>query len=237
MEEKVLGITLRGVNYKESDKILSIFTLEKGKISVSARGVRKANAKWKWIAEPFCFARSVIVEKSGRYTLKESETVDFFYPVRTDIEKYYAAYSALEFTDAFMQEEMVSPEYFYEFAEYLKKICYGEAKPKNALIEFFNGALKAVGLAINFEGCGRCGEEITERVFLSHENGCSVCENCREAGEKEYSFQTYSYIKSLVDGQTEYNEESARNALRFFYYYIKAVCGVDIKSVSALGEI
>ncbi len=237
MEEKVLGITLRSVNYKESDRILTVFTLEKGKISVSARGVRKANAKWKWVAEPFCFARSVIAEKSGRFTLKESETVDFFYPVRTDIEKYYAAYSALEFTDAFMQEEMVSPEFFYVLADFLKKLCYGEEKPKNLLIKFFDAALKLSGQQVDFSDCGRCGKEITGKVFLSPYSGCSVCENCREPSEKEYSFDTYQYIKTLLEGKDVYSGDSAKNALKFYYYYIKTACGVDIKSVSVLSEI
>ena len=47
MNYKVNGITLFGVNYRESDKILTLFTLEKGKIGAAARGVRKANAKMK----------------------------------------------------------------------------------------------------------------------------------------------------------------------------------------------
>jgi DNA repair protein RecO (recombination protein O) len=88
MTEKVNGITLRAVNYKDSDKILTVFTLEKGKITVSARGVRKANAKMKQISEPFCFAESVLAEKSGRFTVTEINSYDAFYPIRCDLSKY-----------------------------------------------------------------------------------------------------------------------------------------------------
>ena len=101
MNYKVNGITLFGVNYRESDKILTLFTLEKGKIGAAARGVRKANAKMKQIAESFCFSEAVISEKSGRRTITEINSFDSFYPVRTDINKYYAGNGALEFTTPF----------------------------------------------------------------------------------------------------------------------------------------
>ena len=71
MNLKVNGVTLKAVNYKESDKILTVFTLERGKITVSARGVRKANARMRGLSEPFCFAETVLAEKAGRYTAAE----------------------------------------------------------------------------------------------------------------------------------------------------------------------
>ena len=66
MTSKINGITLYGVNYRDNDKMLTIFTLEKGKIGAACRGVRKANAKMKQIAEPFCFAEAEIGRASCR---------------------------------------------------------------------------------------------------------------------------------------------------------------------------
>ena len=108
MNYKVNGITLFGVNYRESDKILTLFTLEKGKIGAAARGVRKINSGMKQIAEPFCFSEAVISEKSGRKTIIEINSFDSFYPVRTDVKKYFAGACALELTNAFMPEGLVS---------------------------------------------------------------------------------------------------------------------------------
>ena len=237
MEEKVRSITIRGVNYKDSDKILTLFTLEKGKIAVSARGVRKANAKWKGITEPFCFSENVLASKGGRYTLKESETVDFFYPLRTDMKRYYSATVALEFTNSFMQDNMVAEEYFLLLAAYFKDLAYGDKNPENLLIKFLYDALKNVGFAVDFSSCVRCGREIEGRVFLSVDGGGSVCENCRTAGDKEYSAETYSYVKKIIEGGGFYDRERAANALKFFAYYISATSGVEIKSTSPLLEL
>ena len=37
---KVRGIVLGGTNYKEKDKLIKLYTLEKGKMTVTMRGVR-----------------------------------------------------------------------------------------------------------------------------------------------------------------------------------------------------
>ena len=60
MEKKVNGIVIRAVSYGESDKILTIYTLEEGLVSARIKGVKKAGAKLKACSEPFCFAEFVL---------------------------------------------------------------------------------------------------------------------------------------------------------------------------------
>ena len=63
MEEKISGIVLGGISFGENDKILNIFTLEKGVISAKIKGVKKAGAKLKFASEPFCFAEFIFMKK------------------------------------------------------------------------------------------------------------------------------------------------------------------------------
>ena len=65
MEEKLSGIVLGGVNFSENDKILNIFTLEKGVISAKIKGVKKAGAKLKFASEPFCFAEFIFSDRKS----------------------------------------------------------------------------------------------------------------------------------------------------------------------------
>ena len=89
MEEKARGIVLGGVNFGESDKILKIFTLEKGVVSAKIKGVKKAGAKLKFASEPFCLVEFIFSVSSGRRTIIGASLIDSFYPVREDIEKYF----------------------------------------------------------------------------------------------------------------------------------------------------
>lgn len=238
MNEKVNGITVKAVNYKESDKILTLFTLEKGKIGVNARGVRKANAKMKQISEPFCFAEAMLAEKSGRYTVTEINSFDAFYPIRTDFVKYYAGMTALEFTDLTLPDGMESPAHFVILVEFLKKLAYKSINPINLLNKFFYDALKENGYSVNLTACGRCGKKIEDKVFLSVKEGACVCEECRKQGEGSFSIDTYNYLRDISNGDfSSSNTETSANGLRFFGYYFSKVAGINLKCLTTLIEI
>lgn len=238
MNEKVNGVTLRAVNYKESDKILTLFTLEKGKIGVNAKGVRKANAKMKQISEPFCFAESMLAEKAGRFTVTEINSFDAFYPIRTDVVKYYVGMTALEITDSLLPDGLESPAHFVILVEFLKKLAYKPINARNLLVKFLYDCAVESGYSINLRSCGRCGEEISERVFLSVKDGFCVCENCRKQGEGSFSIETYAYLKRVIAGDlTEENKELSTNGLKFFAYYFSKTAGINLKTLSVLTSL
>lgn len=235
MNLKVNGITLRAVNYKESDKILTVFTLERGKITVSARGVRKANTKMRGVAEPFCFAEIVVAEKSGRYTAAEVNVFDCFYDIRLNTDKYYAGLCALEFTDAFFPEETASEEQFTLLVEYLKALCKSDA-PKTLLAGFLYSALKISGYGVGFSQCFRCGKAIKDRVYFSAAEGSVVCADCVGGGDREFSFDTYSYLKAVAEKGdiSRFTAQTVTNGLKFFGHYVTTVTGVTLKCLSLL---
>lgn len=238
MLEKVNGITLRAVNYKDSDKILTVFTLEKGKITVSARGVRKTNAKMKQISEPFCFAESILAGKTGRYTVTEINSFDAFYPIRCDLLKYYVGVVALEITDVFLPDGMVDEGQFVLLVEFLKKLAYKPINPVNLLLKFFYDVAQENGYSINLESCGRCGAQIEEKVYLSLKDGCCVCESCKRQGESSFSIDTYKYLKQIEKGNLDLDDkETAKNGLRFFGYYFTKVAGINLKSLTMLVDL
>ena len=112
MEEKLRGIVLSGVNYGESDKILGIFTLEKGLITAKIKGVKKAGAKMKFASEPFCFAEFIFSEKNGKRTVIGASLIDSFYPLREGVEKFFAGGAMVEYTKKFLYEGMKNEDHF-----------------------------------------------------------------------------------------------------------------------------
>lgn len=240
METKVNGITLSAVNYKESDRILNVFTLERGKITVNARGVRKANAKMKALSEPFCFSEAVLAEKAGRFTATEVNVFDSFYSLRLDVKKYYAGLCALEFTNAFFPEETASEEQFALLVNYLKKLSEDGVDAESLLVEFLIKSVRISGYALDFSSCPRCGKEIKSRAFFSVAAGGVVCENCIRGGDKEFSYATYDCLKKLARGEDVSKiatGETLKNCLKFFAYYISSVAGVTLKCLPQLISI
>ena len=69
MDTIVKGIVLKTKEYKDNDKLLTILTLEKGKILVKARGVKKSKSKLKAFCQSFCFADFELVSSSAGFVL------------------------------------------------------------------------------------------------------------------------------------------------------------------------
>ena len=67
MEIIVNAIVLKTVDYKDNDKILTLYSLEKGIITAGIKGVKKSGAKLKFASEPFAFCEYVLAQKGDKY--------------------------------------------------------------------------------------------------------------------------------------------------------------------------
>ena len=81
------ALVLRSVDYKESDKILTLLTAEMGKVTASARGCRKKGSPIAAGCQLLCWAEMVLYEYQGRWVVKEAVTEREFRGVREDLEK------------------------------------------------------------------------------------------------------------------------------------------------------
>ncbi|MCD7843119.1 MAG: recombination protein O N-terminal domain-containing protein, partial [Clostridiales bacterium] len=69
------AIVLRAVNYKESDKILTLLTRDSGKLTVTARACRKSRKQGGGVsaaAQLLVWSDVVLKEYRGRWTLSEA---------------------------------------------------------------------------------------------------------------------------------------------------------------------
>ncbi|MDE7452899.1 MAG: DNA repair protein RecO, partial [Clostridia bacterium] len=125
MDLIVNAVTLKAVDYNENDKILTLLTAERGKITAGIKGVKKAGAKLKFAAQPFCFAEFVLARRGEKYTVINASECESFYDLRTDINKFYAASSAVEAANALTYEGDECREIFYSLVNALTKMCSG----------------------------------------------------------------------------------------------------------------
>ena len=232
MEEKLTGLVIAKTDYGENDRIVKIFTLEKGTVSASLKGVKKAGAKLKFASEPFCFAEFVFSERAGKRTVIGASLNDSFYPLREDTVKFFAAGAALEFIRRFAREDITSPDLFFTAIEGLKEMAYGGYSPRYALCRFLITALKIAGYALNLGGCFRCGKE-TPRIFFDPFSGGFLCENCYSGEGREINAATYFALKKIENGEITTEEETVF-ALRLLDFYIKNKTEEKLNSVQEL---
>lgn len=223
MEIKVNAVTLRAADYNENDKILTLLTAEYGKITAGVKGVKKAGAKLKFTAQPFCFAEFVLARRGERYTVIGATETESFYDLRTDINKFYAASSAAEAALNLTYEGDGDIKIFYELIKTFSKMCTDDERL--ALIKFLLFALKQSGYGISLENCTECGSPLlnAEKLRFDMAAGAFTCYDCGTgAGASRVTYNVLrktegkSYIQDFI---TDDGQKRALKLLREYFSY------------------
>lgn len=67
------ALVLREVQYKESDKILTVLTREAGKVTVKARGCRRKGSRMAAACQLLAYSEMTLFEYRDHYTLNEAD--------------------------------------------------------------------------------------------------------------------------------------------------------------------
>ncbi len=180
MDTKVKGIVLSARDYGEKDKLITILTLENGKIVCKARGVKAPKSKLKMQAQPFCFADFELVKNGDNYTLTGGNIIDSFFDVVTDVDKFEYAYAVLEVIDKIRKENEDAKATFLLALTVLKELCYGKTSPKTLFLYFILNVFKQEGFAINTDKCSVCKSKFVGDIYLNLNSGEMVCKVCRD---------------------------------------------------------
>ena len=220
MEIKVNALVLKSVDYKDNDKMLTLFSVEKGLLSAGVKGVKRAGAKLRFCAQPFCFAEYVLSVKNDRYTVIGATEIESFYNVRLDVLNYYAGSLILEFLAKQCAEGEQNEPLFVHSITYLKKIAFGEIKAKHNAVQFLVRAFELIGYGFSFKSCIDCGGELNgfQKCYFDFEKGGAVCENCARVGVREIMPSTMlKLFDVMLDLEVE--EEYLNRILKFLNYY------------------
>lgn len=143
------ALCLCAQDYKENDKIITLYTTEKGKINVIAKGCKKPKAKLKFASSPFCFGKYYLAKRGSIYTLTGCESYEMFFSVVEDIEKYYAGCVVLEILNKMSLEDDFNPAFFTLSLRCIKDICYDDIDVKKTLFEYIHKSLLLLGYKVN----------------------------------------------------------------------------------------
>jgi len=86
MQEKVKGIILKTMDYKEKDKLMWVFTEEFGKISVLCKGVRSQKSRFQSLVRPLLFGEFLLFKGKSLYSLNEGNIINSFSHLSTSLE-------------------------------------------------------------------------------------------------------------------------------------------------------
>ena len=198
MDEIVKGIVLGGVSYKDKDKILSVYSLEKGLISCKLVGALGAKAKLKNVKEPFCFAELNLTSKnSDFYTIKNANIIDSFFPIIENIDNYFYGCAILEILKKVGSNQANQP-LFLQILKALKSIAYDEIDAKLVISKYLISIFEAMGYALSLEKCACCGDSFVGKRYFNSASGEIVCFSCKMFNSEEISPLTHATLRLIA---------------------------------------
>jgi DNA repair protein RecO (recombination protein O) len=192
------------LRYGEADRILHIYTPERGRVSAIAKGVRKARSRFGGRLEPFFRLNLVLYEGRGDLlTVTSAETIAGYPRLREDAAALDGAARACEAVARIFDDGEPHAGVYHLLANELALLDRepGLAGRANALA-FRLKLLLAAGFAPQLAGCAACGEA-DHLVGFSGSAGGVVCAACEASAfpldEEAHGFMVAALGRPLAE--------------------------------------
>ena len=211
---KTEAVVLRSIRYAEADRILHLYTPERGRVGAIAKGVRRSRSRFGARLEPFFHVQLVMHEgRSELRTITGADTVATHGSLRDHAETLDAAARACDAVARLFETPDPHPEVFQLLLSELALLAEdrAHANPANGLA-FRLKLLLAAGIVPQLAGCASCGARDGLRGFSASAGGV-VCESC-EAAAFPLEQESYDFLVAALGAPLQRAPAGSELALR-----------------------
>jgi DNA repair protein RecO (recombination protein O) len=239
---RVEGVVLKHSNWGETDRIVTIFTRELGKVRAIAKGVRKPKSRKAGHLEPFTRATIQLARGRDLYILTQAEAIEIHLALKNDLVSLgYSSY-VIELLSDFTYEEESNRDLYRLLVKTLARLSRGE-DPSLVIHYFEIRLLDLVGYRPHLFNCAQCEEEIqAEDQFFSANQGGVLCPKCglHSTGTRAISMQALRYLRhfqrsSYTDAQRAHLKPAIDSEIeRIMQHYLTYVLEKGLKTPAFL---
>lgn len=209
MIKKFEGIVISTVDYKESSKIINVFTKNDGIIGIVAKGAKKANSKISEGSNILSYGYFYVNSKrdTSLGNLSDFDTINNFKTIRKDIVKLNYVIYLLELASQVYKHDNDIRIYDLLIDGINKINDSFDSRIITNIIEL--KLLEFLGIKPSVDSCVNC-KNTTDIVTISSYKGGYLCKDCAK-GEKIYNIKTIKLIRM------------------FYYVNLKKITKIDIQ--------
>lgn len=203
-------INLKSYNISEADKLLLMYSKEKGLIKAVARGSKKTNSKLGGRTELLIANKMLLNKGKTLDTISQAEALNTFFNIRNDINKLFLAMYSSEIISNFgIENDPNSEEIYNLFYSFLDELSKAKTKELSMLqvIKFQLKIMNILGYSIELNNCVKCIDKLTEKeeIYFSVEQGGILCKECSTNVCKKVKvpYKIIEFLNTLL--QEEFN--------------------------------
>lgn len=178
----ISGVVLRETETRESDKILTLLTAQRGKLSVIARGARGKRCKFAACAQPLAYSEWTLYQKGEWYHANDGFTLELFDGLRGDLTSMALGFYFAELTEAVTAEESPAEELLRHLLNGLYALSALHKPPALIKTAFELKLLCLAGYEPLADCCAVCGNPEPEQPMLDTAQGVVHCAACGPRG-------------------------------------------------------
>jgi DNA repair protein RecO (recombination protein O) len=249
---KAHALVLKRINVGETDRILTLFTREYGKLSAIAKGSRRELSRLGAVTEPFTYSRLLLAVGQNLDVLTQGEVREAFHASRGDLARTaYASYFA-ELTNASVEERQPHADLF----DLLLSCLYilEQAPMPDMVARLFElQSLRLLGYEPQLRQCVRDGAPLQGLgLGFNSTRGGALCARCsaETPGSAAMSGAALEIMRRLLNADPGSEQGGARalsrlrpsqaqrsELARLLVPYVRQRCEAPLRSLGFIEEL
>lgn len=232
---KTRGLVIFQNRYKESSKIINIFTRDRGKINVFVSGALLPTRGLMLVTEKFVESDFTLRLNKNSYYIEKAKIIDSNLSLGQDPKRVIIGDLICEIVDLTMLENQVDTTVYdliIKTFEYLQDLSLD---PDLINLAFMIKYISHIGFRPRLELCSSCETRDFSNIYFSNESGGIVCDNCLNKFDDcvKLNKSTYETLIKLLFSKYEdfyafdFDKKTMKDLHRLIYGYLTYNIEID----------
>lgn len=235
------GIILGARNWGEADKVVTVFTRERGLLRAAAFGCRRPRSALAGAMQMFVHAQLQLAEGTRLETVKTAAVCAHHAKLSTDLTALAYATFVAEVVREFLPEGVPDEDFFARLV--LVLTAFETRNPRVTALAAVLQVLTAAGLQQSYDRCLHCGAEITADAFFLAREGGALCAACRTADAAPFPAELRELLTGLA--QLDWNNPAPPHvrggtlmaAERLVLAHVQELTGHPLRALAFLSQL
>lgn len=172
------ALVIRESDYGENDKLITLLTAEKGRMTVCVKGGKSLKNKNLASSQLLCYSEFTVKGRGGFYTLSEAALIEQFFGLRADLDRFAAAQYIADVAGEICVENNDEGDMLRLTLNTLYMLSETDRDVDFIKAVFELRAAAISGFCPDLSSCALCEREEGEPMYLDVMNGSLRCGDC-----------------------------------------------------------
>ncbi len=235
------AVVLGSKNWGEADKMMTLFTYDRGLVEAAAFGCRRPRSPLAAGMQMFSSIEVQLSEGKRVDTVRQCTLKKHYKKLTEDLEVMAYGSFVAEFLREFLPPGQPETQMFARLLYILDS--FEVRNPRVTALMAVIQLLEFTGMQLHFEHCLHCGAPVDGEAYLSFNAGGVLCADCREPGAELLPYSLRKFILELRDYDWE-NPPELRitgallmQAENLFLTYLQNLLGKPLKSLAFIQQL